>query len=92
MRAWGRESAPHAVVAVVADFTKLPRKYFRLSQQLAHLNTGLRVGELLRTAESLGLASCALGGGVMKDLALQLELSPLLLGSVCEVAVGGVAQ
>jgi len=91
-KAWGRESVPQAMVAVMADLSKLPSKYFRLSQQLAHLNTGLRVGELLRTAETLGLASCALGGGVMKDLALQLQLSPLLFGSVCEVAVGGVAQ
>lgn len=90
-KAWGREHAPQAVVAVVADFTKLPSKYFRLSQQLAHLNTGLRVGELLHTAEAMGLASCALGGGVMKDLALQLELNPLLFGSVCEVALGGLA-
>lgn len=90
-KSWGRANAPQAVVAVVADFSKLPRKYFRLSQQLAHLNTGLRVGEILREAEAQGLASCALGGGVMKDLALQLQLSPLLFGSVCEVALGGRA-
>lgn len=91
-KAWGRPGAPQAVVAVVADFSKLPRKYYRLSQQLAHLNTGLRTAEVLALADELGLASCALGGGIMRDLALQLELSPLLLSPVCEIAIGGQAQ
>lgn len=89
-RDWGRDfGKPQAIIAVVSDLTILLKKYQRLALHVAMLNAGIRLSECLNTAEEKGLAVCALGGGVMKDIAVNWEGNPNLFVPFAEFAIGG---
>lgn len=89
-RHWGRGfGQPNAIVAVVSDLTLLLKKYQRLAVQVAMLNAGVRLAELVRFAEELDLAVCPIGGGILKDLAASWGGNPNLYTPLAEVALGG---
>ncbi len=84
----GTGRSPQVLVMVAARFPRLSWKYQSIAYSLVLKHVGCLVQTLYLVATSMGLASCAIGGGDAAQAAKVLPGSPYLLTSVGELSLG----
>jgi SagB-type dehydrogenase family enzyme len=84
---------PPVVIVITSRYARQSEEYGRIAYTLVLKETGCLFQTLYLAAESLGLAACALGGGMPRRLLAELcHTSELEEPVVGEFAIGAAAD